>query len=438
MNYLSTRSGVADADFDQVLVDGIAPDGGLYVPEIWPEAPPVTGSYQSLVADVVRRFADVPDPVELVSDAYAAFERLVPIVEIDHRLLLLELFWGPTLAFKDYGLQLLGRLLARTTADRRLVVLGATSGDTGSAAIAACRDVPGLDVVILHPKGRVSEVQRRQMTTVQAGNVHNIALEGTFDDCQRIAKQLGTRPGVSSVNSINWVRLMGQIPYYLWAAATAGPIDVAVPTGNFGNVLSAWAAKRMGAPIRRLIVGTNRNRAVERFITDGVLEAGPVVETVAPAMDIQIPSNLERLLFELTGRDPVRMQALLGGDPPTPAEAAALRGDFTAFAYDDDQIVDTIGSTYARTGRLVDPHTAVGIAAARDAGVSDLPVVVVGTAHPAKFPETVAAATGVTPTLPERWADLYERPERYLSVAPELEAVAEAVNFVLGRNHEST
>jgi threonine synthase len=433
---VSTRGGPG-ADFTTVLVEGLAPDGGLYLPERWPRFDADPATYPDLVAAVAASFCDEADLGRLARDAYQRFERLVPIAALDDDVAVLELFWGPTLAFKDYGLQLLGRFLARAAAISPIVVLGATSGDTGSAAIAACRDLPGLEVVILHPEGRVSEVQRRQMTTVLADNVHNIAIAGTFDDCQRIVKELGTRRGVSSVNSINWVRLMGQIPYYLWAAGRLGAIDVAVPTGNFGNVLSAWAAKRMGAPIRRLIIGTNRNRAVERFIVDGVLTAGPVVETVAPAMDIQIPSNLERLIFEVAGRDPERTAAILDGSELAGDERAAL-GEFEVFSFTDEEIIATIRVVYERSGRLVDPHTAVGVAAARKAGVSKLPVVVVGTAHPAKFPDTVASATGVRPQLPERWADLLERPERYTSLPAETTAVESYISSALGTTPRTT
>ncbi|NIA26036.1 MAG: threonine synthase [Gammaproteobacteria bacterium] len=436
MRYVSTRGGVAGASFEDVLFSGLAGDGGLFVPETWPELD--SGdlrdlgrlSYPDLVAAVGGMFgAGDPDKLSaLAGAAYGGFDRLVPITELGDERYLLELFWGPTFAFKDYALQWLGRLLDRAleTRGEHYVVLGATSGDTGSAAIAAVAGRPTLDVVILYPHGRVSDVQRRQMTTVTAANVHNVAIGGTFDDCQRIVKELLIRMDrpVSSVNSINWARVMGQIPYYLWAvnAVGADEVDVAVPTGNFGNVYSAWAAKRMGVPIRRLIVGTNVNRGVVRFFEDGSVVPSEVIPTVAPAMDIQIPSNLERLVYELLDRDGDRVaDAMAGAGIPGLGHTS-----FEGHWFTDDQIVDVIGTVFRRWGRQIDPHTAVAVAAS-EAEVRDIPVIVVGTAHPAKFPEVVEAAIGRMPDTPSSIADLADRDERFTVLPANSEAVEEFI-----------
>ena len=331
MRYLSTRGLAAALDFDDVVLSGLATDGGLYVPETWPEftrqemATLKSLAYPELVAAVSSPFmtGTGADLEGLAADAYAGFEQLVPITELGDGLWLLELFWGPTLAFKDYALQLLGRLFDASLEARgsRALLLGATSGDTGSAAIAACRDRSSLDIVILHPHGRVSDVQRRQMTTVAAANVHNVAVQGTFDDCQRLVKGMLADTAmrqdlsVTSVNSINWVRIMAQVAYYFAAALAMGapdrPVSFAVPTGNFGNIFAAYVARRMGLPIRRLIVGTNRNNAVVRFFETGRLSTETVVPTITPAMDIQVPSNLERLLFDLHGRDGEAIRRLM-------------------------------------------------------------------------------------------------------------------------------
>jgi len=422
MRYVSTRGGVTGASFTDVLLSGLASDGGLFVPETWPQFDASFDDYPGLVADVAGLFGVDGDLTALAQQAYAGFDRLVPITELGDDRYLLELFWGPTYAFKDYALQWLGRLLDRTLKQDRYVVLGATSGDTGSAAIAAVAGRPALDIVVLHPQGRVSEVQRRQMTTVSAANVHNVAIEGTFDDCQRIVKTLLLRMErpVSSVNSINWVRVMGQIPYYLWAVDTVAEelVDVAVPTGNFGNVYSAWAAKQMGAPIRNLIIGTNVNRSVVRFMDDGSIIPSTVIPTVAPAMDIQIPSNLERLVFELLGRNGEQTARAMAGGGVHDLDGAP----FEAHWFTDEQIVETIGSVYRWHGKQIDPHTAIAVAAT-DAAERDIPVIVVGTAHPAKFPDVVERATGVAPDTPQRIADLTHREEHFTVLPADPDAV---------------
>ncbi len=432
MRYVSTRGGAAGVPFEDVLLEGLAPDGGLYVPETWPAFDRIPGSYPDLVASVAGLFGAGDGLEDLAVDAYRGFDRLVPITELGDRHVL-ELFWGPTYAFKDYALQWLGRLLDRTLRRRseRLLVIGATSGDTGSAAIAAVAGLASMDIVVLHPHDRVSEVQRRQMTTVSASNVHNIAIEGTFDDCQRIVKTLLARQPrpMSSVNSINWVRVMGQIPYYVYAVAAldADEVDVVVPTGNFGNVYSAWAAKRMGAPIRRLIVGTNVNRATVRFFEDGSIVAGSVVPTIAPAMDIQIPSNLERLVFELVERDGPRTASVIGGDGLPHVDP----GPFEGHSFTDAQILDTMHAVYERYGTQIDPHTAVAVAAS-ESGSRQVPTLIVGTAHPAKFPAAVFEATGRRPAVPSRLAGIEDLEERFSVLPASVEAVEHFLTWKIG------
>lgn len=433
MRYVSTRGGVSPASFDEVLLTGLARDGGLFVPEEWPAIGDGSGSYSQVVAQVAALFGAGDELGPLADATYEPFDRLLPLTELGEDRYLLELFWGPTFAFKDYALQWLGRLMDRTLRQRgeRSLVLGATSGDTGSAAIAAIAGLPSLDIVILHPEGRVSEVQRRQMTTVSASNVHNVAIEGTFDDCQRIVKDLLRHPNrpMSSVNSINWVRVMGQIPYYVKALNLLGAdeVDVVVPTGNFGNVYSAWAAKQMGAPIRRLIVGTNVNRSVVRFFQDGSIVPETVIRTIAPAMDIQIPSNLERLVFELLARrGDLVAGAMSGGGVPGLDSAP-----FDGYSFDDSRILDTMREVHRRFGVLIDPHTAVGVAAS-DQVARDVPQIVIGTAHPAKFPEAVRAATGRVPIAPDRIARLTGLEERFTVLPSSTNAVERFVTWKIG------
>jgi threonine synthase len=454
MKYVSTRGRAPAAGFEEVLLTGLAPDGGLYVPQSWPlfDAAALGAlrglPYPDIVAAVAAPFGAGAETAlrETATAAYQDFDRVAPLTELGDGLWLLELYWGPTLAFKDYALQLLGRLFDQTLTARgtRALVVGATSGDTGSAAIEACRDRAALDIVILHPHGRVSEVQRRQMTTVTSPNVHNVAIHGTFDDCQRLVKDLLVEPnlrrdlGITSVNSINWVRIMAQVAYYFSAALAAGApeqsVSFAVPTGNFGNVLAAYVARRMGLPIDRLIIGTNRNNVVARFLRSGRLAIDAVVPTITPAMDIQVPSNLERLLYDLLGADGVRVGmrefAEHGRVDVEAPHLGGIREYVEGHWFGEDAIKRTLAGTYQRSGILVDPHTAIGIAAAQ---ASDRhpgqPVICVGTAHPAKFPEAVIDATGVRPSLPERLADLLDRPEQ-MTVLPADRPAVEA--FVRG------
>ncbi|HLF58025.1 MAG TPA: threonine synthase [Alphaproteobacteria bacterium] len=460
MRYVSTRGAAPALGFEEVLLAGPARDGGLYVPESWPVFSPAQMrefaglSYAELAARVMRPFVAgaISDDefARLTEETYAAFRHkaVAPLVQLDSNLWLLELFQGPTLAFKDYALQLLGRLfdLVLKRRGRHVTVVGATSGDTGSAAIEACRDRDSIDVFILHPKGRVSDVQRRQMTTVAAANVHNIAVKGTFDDCQDLVKAMFAdeafreRMNLAAVNSINWARVMAQTVYYFAAAAALGAPDralsFAVPTGNFGNVYAGYAARRMGLPIERLTVATNRNDILARFLASGELAMAEVVPTLSPAMDIQVSSNLERLLFELYGRDGKAVEKLMkrfraeGSVTVEKPRYEAARELFEGFRLDDEGTLSSISETYRSSGVLADPHSAIGIAAARAHRDRRIPMVALATAHPAKFPEAVEKATGVKPALPPHLADLMERPERCSDLPNELKSVEE---FIAGR-----
>ncbi|MBN8927821.1 MAG: threonine synthase, partial [Rhodospirillales bacterium] len=364
-----------------------------------------------------------------------------------------ELFHGPTLAFKDMAMQVLGRLFDHVlrTQDKRVTIVGATSGDTGSAALEACAGRDRIDIVILHPHERTSLVQRRQMTTVTAPNIANVAIRGTFDDCQDLVKAMFAdmpfrqEMRLSAVNSINWARIAAQIPYYVAAALALGAPDrevaFSVPTGNFGNVLAAWAARRMGLPIARLIVGSNRNDILARFLQSNDMSVATVQPSLSPSMDIQVSSNFERALFELLDRDPVATAATMRGfrdtgrmSVPDPVWRRA-RAVFHGFRLDDEGIEAEIRRIHAETGYIADPHTAVGIAAARArAPQQAVTTVAMATAHPAKFPEAMERATGLHPTLPDRLADLFEREEHFTVLPNDLTAVESAVRALAARN----
>ena len=444
MLHISTRGEAPALSFSDALLAGLARDGGLYVPQALPgfDASTIAGfagkPYAAVARQVVGALADgdiKPDALgEMIDAAYASFRHpaVCPLTQIGDNLFVLELFHGPTLAFKDVAMQLLGRLMDHVLAQRgeRATIVGATSGDTGGAAIDAFKGLERVDVFILYPEGRVSEVQRRQMTTVDAENVHTIAIEGTFDDCQNLVKALFNHHafrdeiGLSGVNSINWARIAAQVVYYFTAGVSLGaphrPVSFAVPTGNFGDVLAGHVAKRMGLPVGRFMIGTNSNDILARTLETGAYEMRGVAATTSPSMDIQISSNFERLLFETHGRDGAAVRRLMqslvqsGRFEIAPEPLARIRSEFDALAVDEAATSAEIDRTWREAGYLLDPHTAVGVAAGRAGLKRDpaTPMVVLGTAHPAKFPAAVAAASGVTPTLPPHLADLMERRER--------------------------
>jgi threonine synthase len=462
VKYVSTRGAAPVLGFGDVLLAGLARDGGLYVPETWPILAPdllaraADARYADVALEVMWPF--VEGSIErdafaaIVADTYASFDHpdVVPLRDLGDGLWLAELFHGPTLAFKDIALQLVGRLFAHELALRgeRVTIVGATSGDTGSAAIEACRDRPGIEIVILHPAGRVSEVQRRQMTTVDAPNVHNLAVEGTFDDCQDLVKALFAdepfrdRVNLSAVNSINWARVMAQTVYYVTSSArlTAGqaPVGFSVPTGNFGNVFAGYGAQRMGLGVAGFVVASNANDILTRFLESAVMEMTDVAPTLSPSMDIQVSSNFERLLFELYGRDGAAVAETMlrfrdeGRFSIDDDRMGLLREHWTGTSVDDAETTHVIRDWYDRLGLLVDPHTAVGLAAAaRRRPDPTVPMVALATAHPAKFPDAVEAATGVRPPLPAALADLFERPERFDTVPADYDGVRSAIEAAI-------
>jgi threonine synthase len=465
MRYVSTRGEAAPRGFEDVLLAGLAEDGGLFVPESWPvlsadEWRGLRGlPYAELAARLIHRFAgDAIAEAELLAlcrESYVGFRHpaVVPLTQLDSAIFALELFHGPTLAFKDIALQLVGRLFDHVLRRRgeRITIVGATSGDTGSAAIEACRGRAALDIVILHPEGRTSEVQRRQMTTVLSPNVANLAIAGSFDDCQDLVKAMFVdapfreQMHLAAVNSINWARIAAQIPYYAAAALALGAPDrevaVAVPTGNFGNVLAAWAARRMGLPIERFTIAANRNDILTRFLATNDMSARPVEPSLSPSMDIQVSSNFERLLFELLDRDAGMTARIMQdfratGRMPVP-DAAWRRAtsEFRGFALDDAGTLSEMRRLSETAGYLADPHSAIGIAAARaHPAPPGVPVIAAATAHPAKFPDAVERATGFRPPLPPALADLYDREERYTRLSGDLAGVQSFIRSHAWRN----
>jgi threonine synthase len=456
MEYVSTRGSAPALDFEGATLAGLAADGGLYVPREWPtfttdEIAAMRGlPYAELAARVMQPFVGdslAPGRLrELCQQAYGRFAHVAvtPLTQLDERNWLLELFHGPTLAFKDVALQLLGLLFEEflVRGDERLTIVGATSGDTGSAAIDAVAGRERIDIFMLHPKGRVSDVQRRQMTTVKAPNVYNVAIDGSFDDAQATVKRMfgdaamTGRFRISAVNSINWARLMAQVVYYFAAALQLGgpgrKVAFSVPTGNFGDVFAGHVAARMGLPIERLIVATNVNDILHRALSAGDYSAGRVTPTAAPSMDIQVSSNFERLLFDVGGRDGLALAEQMRGFEASKAMrltnaqregAAAL---FASVRVDADQMSQAMRwACQACDGEVIDPHTAIGLHAARSADLAaDVAVVTLATAHPAKFSDAVERATGLRPSLPTRVGDLFERAERYVELSGDYDAIA--------------
>lgn len=465
MQYVSTRGQAPVRSFTGVLLAGLAEDGGLYMPASWPEFSIADWRalrglpYSDLAARVIHPFVGDDLSFEtlqaLCRAAYRNFGHpaVVPMAQLGVELWTMELFHGPTLAFKDIALQLLGHLFSHVLAERdeRVTIVGATSGDTGSAAIEACANRDRVSIVILHPEGRTSEVQRRQMTTVRAGNVGNIAVAGTFDDCQDLVKTMfADMPfrrelHLSAVNSINWARIAAQVPYYVAAALALGApereVAFSVPTGNFGNVLAAWVARRMGLPVAKLIVGSNRNDILARFLAANDMTIQGVEPSLSPSMDIQVSSNFERLLFELLGRDAAATAATMRdfratGRMAVPDEAwRQARAQFVGYRMDDAETLAAMRALHAATGYLAEPHSVIGIEAARaHPATRGTPAIAMATAHPAKFPDAVTRAIGAIPPLPPRLADLYDRIESYSRAPNDLAAVQALVRATALRN----
>jgi threonine synthase len=456
MRYISTRGEAPTLNFSDALLAGLARDGGLYVPESWPVLTPdeiaaLSGQpYAEVAKRVLAPFVDGAIETaalgRMIDEAYASFRHpaVTPLVQLSSSEWVLELFHGPTLAFKDCAMQLVGRLMDHVLKSRgqRATIVAATSGDTGGAAVEAFKGLEQVDVVVLFPDGRVSDVQRRMMTTVDAPNVHALAIEGTFDDCQAIVKGLFNNHGfrdrvkLSGVNSINWARIVAQVVYYFVAGAALGAPHRAaryvVPTGNFGDIFAGYVAKRMGLPISELVVATNVNDILERTLRTGRYEVTGVVATSSPSMDIQVSSNFERLLFDAHGRDAGAVRRLMAGLAQSKSFTIAndalgtIRADFAAARADEAEVSTAIKATLEEAGYLIDPHTAVGLVSARKTKAEPgVPTVVLSTAHPAKFPDAVEAACGVRPALPAWLGDLMERPER-MTLLPADQAAVEA------------
>lgn len=451
MKYISTRGMSPALDFEDAMLTGLAPDGGLYVPETIPsfsadEIKAMAGmSYQEVAFVVMQPFVEGSisdaDLRRLIDETYTEFRHsaIAPLNQLDHNLWVLELFHGPTLAFKDFALQFLGRLLdyVLTKKNQKVVIMGATSGDTGSAAIEGCRHSDQVDIFILHPHERVSEVQRRQMTTVNADNVFNIAIEGNFDDCQNMVKAsfsdqsfLPEGRQLVAVNSINWARIMAQIVYYFYSGVALGApsreIAYSVPTGNFGDIFAGYLAKRMGLPVSQLVIATNANDILHRCLSGNDYSLQPLVQSLSPSMDIMISSNFERMIFDLHDRDADAIQNMMTGlkeEGALKLSSSAMdraKNLFSSYRLSDEEMLETMREEYQRTEYLLDPHTAIGVAAGRHCRKDmDTPMVCLATAHPAKFPDAVQkSGFSGEPPLPQHMKDLFDRREIY-SVLPD-------------------
>lgn len=458
MKFVSTRGAAPSLEFRDTILAGLALDGGLYLPETWPHFSPaeIAGfagqSYADVAIAVMWPFVDgeIDRAVfeTIVREAYGTFhhEAVCPLVQTGANEFVLELFHGPTLAFKDVAMQLIARLMDHVLSERdeRATIVGATSGDTGGAAIDAFANRDRTDIFILFPQGRVSPVQQRQMTSSDAPNVHALAIEGNFDDCQAHVKAMFNHTAfrdtvrLSGINSINWARIMAQIVYYFTSAVSLGaphrPVSFTVPTGNFGDIFAGYAAKRMGLPIEQLIIATNDNDILARTLATGTYAMREVVQTTSPSMDIQISSNFERLLFEASGRDSAMVNAAMeslkqSGEFTIDAKTlAAIRADFSAGRSDVAQTKSVIGNVMAASGYMLDPHTAAGVHVARQQGASATPMVVLGTAHPSKFPDAVKDACGVAPAFPLWMGDLMARSERFVPLPSDLKMVEDHIS----------
>lgn len=457
MKYISTRGQSPALNFEQVMLTGLAPDGGLYIPETLPsfsreEIASWAGlEYNELAYKIMLPFVagEIPDAdlKAMIDETYAEFRHtsVAPLVQLGKNDWVLELFHGPTLAFKDFALQMLGRLLdyVLERKQQKVVIMGATSGDTGSAAIEGCKRCKNIDIYILHPHQRVSDVQRKQMTTVLADNIHNIAVEGNFDDCQEMVKAsfadqsfLPEGRQLVAVNSINWARIMAQIVYYFYAGIALGAphrkVAFSVPTGNFGDIFAGYLAKQMGLPVDQLVIATNKNDILHRYMSNNKYEKHQLDHTLSPSMDIMISSNFERMMFDLVGRDGELMNQLMNdfktGPISLPDDAfAKARELFDSYAVDDELTIETIRDVFENTEYLLDPHSAIAVKAARECQRNkDVPMVSLATAHPAKFPEAVKkAGQQDDPALPHHMLDLFEREERCTVLANDLAKVQE-------------
>ncbi|MEJ2045018.1 MAG: threonine synthase [Reinekea sp.] len=459
MKYISTRGSAPELEFEDVLLTGLASDGGLYVPK---ELPNYTLDqirawrglpYDELAFHIIKPFVagaiDDDTLKTMLSETYGGFghRAVAPLAQLDHNEYVLELFQGPTLAFKDFALQLLGRLLDHTLGKRgeKAVIIGATSGDTGSAAIEGCKHSEHIDIFIMHPHNRVSEVQRKQMTTVLDSNVYNLAIDGNFDDCQGMLKQcfadqsfLRGERRLVAVNSINWARIMAQVVYYFYASLNLGGPDremaFSVPTGNFGDIFAGYLARKMGLPINQLIVATNKNDILHRTISQNRYEKLPLAHTLSPSMDIVVSSNFERLLFDAYDRDGAvlaDLMAKMNNETVELNEAsmAKVRELFDSYSVDDDVTCQTIADVFNETGYLLDPHTAIGVKAAHECRRdSHVPMITLGTAHPVKFADAVKRAGMQTPALPHHLTDLFDREERFDLLANDLSALQSYVS----------
>jgi threonine synthase len=458
MQFISTRGMAPPSSFSDVLLAGLAPDGGLYLPQSWPQFSPAQIAafkgmrYQDVAFAVLSKFTEGSfsdtELREAIEAAYSDFDapEIAPLIEMGEGRYLLELFHGPTLAFKDIAMQILGQLFSRALAKRggRATIVAATSGDTGSAAIAALGGLPNILTVVLHPHNRVSDVQRRQMTTSGHANVANVAITSTFDDAQSLVKTLfadktyADKISLTAVNSINFARIAAQCVYYFTATAALGkPVTFVVPTGNFGDIFAGEAASRMGLDVARLVIATNANDILARALNEGAYASGTAHATLSPSMDIQVASNFERALFEAAGRDADWTSAAMSDFArtkklvlPLPV-LEKLRARYSALASDDAETRAAIAAVFKDTGRIIDPHTAVGVAAAMKLGIAPSPVVVLSTAHPAKFPDAVTAAIGKPPAVPPRLAGLEQRAENFVVLAPEASLIKQIISSKL-------